>query len=83
MFEERLGHPPTFSQGMTFEATMLLVGAIREIGPSRAALLQFLAEKSRSGKLVPHVGLLMLRAGVPVRGLYAEISSHIESGSIP
>jgi ABC-type branched-subunit amino acid transport system substrate-binding protein len=88
------GAPPTLSQGMIFEATMLLVRAIREAGASREVVRRYLADMSRSGELLrqiddtdeqlaPHPRLLMLQAGVPIGAVSAEISRHLDYGMRP
>lgn len=90
VFADMLADPPSLSQGMTFEATMLLVRAIREAGATREAVLQYLAEASRSGRLMGSADaadswrdqlgrLLMLHAGVPIGGAMAEVARRTES----
>ncbi|UCG88579.1 MAG: amino acid ABC transporter substrate-binding protein [Gemmatimonadota bacterium] len=75
--EQARGRPPSLAEGMTFEATMLLVQAIREVGADREAVLQYVAEMSRGQRFAPspedpdrqagpRSRLLMLRSGVPV-----------------
>ncbi len=83
VFADMLGHPPSLSQGMTFEATMLLVRAIREAGATREAILQYLIEASRAGdagrQSAPLARFLMLRAGVPIEEGLGRGSGRAES----
>jgi hypothetical protein len=82
VFEDMLGMPPSLSQGMTYEATMLVVRAIREAGPTREAVLHYFTEENQAGRSLGRGAsvnqptdttdrLLMLRAGVPISSLVA------------
>jgi ABC-type branched-subunit amino acid transport system substrate-binding protein len=92
--EEAEGRPPSPSEGMTFEATMLLVRAIREVGGDREAVLHYVGEMSRGGRFAPssedpdgqarsHSRLLMLRAGVPVWSGSEEITHPVDPARGP
>lgn len=44
LFEEVSGRPPTWGDAALFDATMVLVHAVYEAGPSRAAVARYLAQ---------------------------------------
>jgi branched-chain amino acid transport system substrate-binding protein len=47
LFEELTGSPPTYADAATFDAAMVLVAAVREVGADRRAVARYLAELGR------------------------------------
>ena len=55
LFEQLNGHPPTWSDAATFDATMVLVTAVREVGAKRAAVTRYLEQLGRERP--PYAGI--------------------------